>query len=169
MTPRKTRSPAGAADAGPAAATLSEGSLPDHLPRWLETVSRRMSADLGRQVTSAGEFLDVRGSERRILQMIPGGPIRITDLAALAGMTKQALGEFVDRLEDADLVRSGRDPADGRVRLVSRTERGDAVVSATGQAIAEVEHQWRQELGPAAYDAMLSALRRLGRGTFPAS
>jgi DNA-binding MarR family transcriptional regulator len=126
-----------------------------------------MSADLGKQVTNSGEFLDVRGSERRILQMVPAGWTRITDLAVVAGITKQALGEFVDRLEAAGLVRSRKDPSDGRVRLVSRTDRGDAVASATGQAIAAVENQWREEIGPAAYEAMMSGLRQLGYGTFP--
>src|SRR5215468_10124502 len=66
-------------------------SLPDHLPRWLDAVSRRLSADLGARLR--GQVPELRGSHRRILQMIPPDGIRITDLAALAGMTKQALGE----------------------------------------------------------------------------
>lgn len=142
--------------------------LPDHLPRWLEAVSRRLSADLYAQVTSSGLFLDLRGSDRRILQMIPPRAIRITDLAALAGMTKQALGEFMDRLERARFVSSSKDPSDGRVRLVSRTARGDAAVAATAQAIDAVECQWRAELGPGAYEAMLDAMRRLGATAFNA-
>ena len=101
--------------------------------------------------------------------MIPAsGAIRITDLAALAGMTKQALGEFADRLERAGFVRSTRAPSDGRVRLVSRTDRGDEVVRATGQAIEAVEQQWRAEIGATAYDAMMSAMRQLGRDSFAA-
>ncbi|HEX5188089.1 MAG TPA: MarR family winged helix-turn-helix transcriptional regulator [Streptosporangiaceae bacterium] len=139
--------------------------LPDHLPRWLEAVSRRLAADLFAQIRTSGRFTDVRGGDRRILQMVPQGTIRITDLAALAGMTKQALGEFVGRLEKAGLVRSRKDPADGRVRLVSRTPQGDAVAAATADAIAAVETQWRAELGPEAYDAMLTAMRRLAAPT----
>lgn len=163
MTTRKSgSSSAVAASEGP-----PEGQLPDHLPRWLEAINRRMSADLGAQVRGLGRFLDVRASERRILQMIPAsGAIRITDLAAVAGMTKQALGEFVDRLERADFVRSTKAPSDGRVRLVSRTERGDEVVRATAQAIGALEKQWRDEIGATAYDAMMSAMRQLGRDSF---
>jgi len=157
MTPRKV------AAASPATA-LSSGDLPDHLPRWLKAVNRRMSADLGQQVMKAGKFAEVSGGERRILQMIPPGQIRITDLAAKAGMTKQALGEFVDRLEDAGFIRSSKDPSDGRVRLISRTGRGDAVAAATSRAIAAVEDKWREEIGSAAYDAMMSSLRQLGGG-----
>jgi DNA-binding MarR family transcriptional regulator len=163
MTPRKTR------PAATSPATVKSGSeLPDHLPRWLEAVNRRMSADLGEQIAKAEQFPQVRGSDRRILQMIPAGQIRITDLATVAGMTKQALGEFVDRLEDAGFVQSSKDPSDGRVRLISRTDRGGAVAIATDRAIAAVENQWREEIGPAAYDAMMSALRQLGRASIPA-
>ncbi|HKR69392.1 MAG TPA: MarR family winged helix-turn-helix transcriptional regulator [Streptosporangiaceae bacterium] len=144
---------------------LSESDLPDHLLRWLEAVKRRMSADLGNEIAKTGQFLHVRGGERRILLMIPaGGQIRITDLAAVAGMTKQALGEFVDRLEDAGFVQSSKDASDGRVRLISRTDRGDVVALATDRAIAAVESHWRGEIGDGAYDAMMSALRKLGHG-----
>jgi DNA-binding MarR family transcriptional regulator len=162
MTTRKTRSAP-----TPPATALAAGDLPDHLLRWLETVSRRMTSDLGKQVRKAGHFPEVRGSERRILQMITTGQIRITELAAVAGMTKQSLGEFVDRLEEAGLVRSSKDPSDGRVRLISRTDRGDAVARATEEAIAAVENRWRQEIGSASYDAMMSALRRLGHASAP--
>jgi DNA-binding MarR family transcriptional regulator len=158
MTPRKTR-PEATSSAAP------EGDLPDHLPRWLEAVTRRMATELGTQARQDGVFLEVRGSDRRILQMITVGQIRITDLAAVAGMTKQSLGEFVDRLEHAGLVRSSKDPSDGRVRLISRTDRGDAVARATDQLIRTVESRWRREIGSAAYDAMMSALRHLGQTT----
>jgi DNA-binding MarR family transcriptional regulator len=80
-------------------------------------------------------------------------------------MTKQSLGEFVDRLEHAGLVRSSKDPSDGRFRLISRTDRGDAVARATDQLIRIVESRWRREIGSAAYDAMMSALRHLGQTT----
>jgi DNA-binding MarR family transcriptional regulator len=136
-------------------------SLPDHLPRWLEAVSRRLSADLGTRLH--GQFPELRGSHRRILQMIPPGGIRITDLAALAGMTKQSLGEFIDGLERSGFVVSRRHEADARVRIVSRTQSGDAATAETQAAIASVEQQWRAELGADRYDAMFAALRDLGR------
>lgn len=135
--------------------------LPDHLPRWLEAVSRRLSAELGAQLR--GRSGELRGSHRRILQMIPPEGIRITDLAALAGMTKQSLGEFVDGLERTGFVVSRRHEADGRVRIVSRTQSGDAAAEEAQAAIAAVEEQWRTELGPDRYEAMFAALRYLGR------
>jgi DNA-binding MarR family transcriptional regulator len=135
--------------------------------RWLEAATKRLYADLRAQ----GALLSpqLRGSHRRILQMIPSQGVRITDLARIAGMTKQALGEFVDGLEESGFVRSGRDPADGRVRLVTRTDRGDAAAEAAGQAIEAIERQWRKEVGAEAFDTMKQALRQLGRDSFRAN
>ncbi len=138
--------------------------LPDHLARWLEAVSRRLHSELGAQGLLA--FPELRGSHRRILQMIPPPGIRITDLARLAGMTKQALGEFVDFLEAAGFVRSGKDRSDGRVRLVTRTARGDAAAAAAQRAMDAVERAFRREAGADAYDAMKQVLRQLGRDSF---
>jgi DNA-binding MarR family transcriptional regulator len=139
----------------------SEDWAPDHMARWLEAVTKRLHADLGAQ----GGFAqpELRGSHRRLLQMIPPGGIRITDLACRADMTKQALGEFMDWLEQAGFVASGRDPADGRVRLITRTEQGDAAAIEAQRAIDAVERGWRTEMGAARYDAMKQVLRQLGR------
>jgi DNA-binding MarR family transcriptional regulator len=142
----------------------AEYALPDHLARWLEAASKRLYADLRAQGTLV--YPELRGSHRRILQMIPPQGVRITDLARIAGMTKQALGEFVNWLEQSGFVRSGRDPADGRVRLVTRTDRGDAAAEAASLAIAAVERQWRKELGAETFDTMKQALRQLGRDSF---
>ena len=138
-----------------------EDWAPDHMARWLEAVTKRLYADLGAQGGFA--FPELRGSHRRLLQMIPPEGIRITDLARRADMTKQALGEFMDWLERAGFVASGQDPADGRVRLITRTEQGDAAAIEAQRAIDAVERGWRREIGAARYDAMKQVLRQLGR------
>ena len=135
--------------------------LPDHLFRWLEAATRRMAAEL-----SGGNFrrfAGLGGGRRRILQMIPPGGIRITDLAQVAGLTKQAAGEFADLLEAGGYAVSRRDDRDRRVRLVSRTPAGDEAAAESSRAIAAVEERWRAEIGPARYDAMKDVLRELGR------
>lgn len=142
----------------------ADDDLPDHLPRWLEAVNRRLRDALG--ASGMNDFPELRGSHRRILQMIPAGGIRITDLARLAGMTKQSLGEFIDWLENRGFVASGKDPADGRVRLVSRMARGDAAAETAARAIAAIERDWRKEIGAHEYDTMKQALRDLGRDSF---
>jgi DNA-binding MarR family transcriptional regulator len=138
-----------------------EDWAPDHMARWLEAMTKRLHADLGAQGGLAHP--ELRGSHRRLLQMIPPEGIRITDLARRANMTKQALGEFMDWLEQAGFVASGQDPADGRVRLITRTEQGDAAAIEAQRAINAVERGWRTEIGAARYDAMKQVLRQLGR------
>jgi DNA-binding MarR family transcriptional regulator len=150
------------AQTSPQTPSGSDDPLPDHLPRWLEAVSRRLTADLGNQVIRL-PFRELRGNQRRILSMIPPDGARITDLARLAGMTKQSLGEFIDGLEHSGFVVSRRSEADGRVRVVSRTQAGDDAVALSRKAIDVVEKQWRAEIGAARYDAMMAALRDLGR------
>ena len=141
--------------------TGREDPLPDHVARWLEAVTKRLQADLGAR--GMPSFPELRGSHRRILQMVPPEGIRITDLATIAGMTKQALGEFVDRLEQSGFVASRRGEHDGRVRLISRTARGDSAAKETDRLMADVERRWREELGGARFDIMKQALRDLGR------
>ena len=63
-------------------------------------------------------------------------------------------------------MRSGRDLADGRVRLVTRTDRGDAAADAARRAIAAVGRDWRAEVGAEAFETMKQALRQLGRDSF---
>jgi DNA-binding MarR family transcriptional regulator len=142
---------------------LDEDVLPDHIFRWLEAVSRRMAAELSGLDFS--RFAGLRGGQRRVLQMIPPGGIRITDLALIAGMTKQAIGEFADRLEAGGFAVSRRDERDGRARLVSRTPVGDEASAESSRAIAAVEQRWREEVGPARYDAMKEVLRELGHNS----
>ena len=101
-------------------------------------------------------------AEKFGLCLIPAEGIRITDLAGMAGMTKQALGEFADWLEGSGFVCSQRDDDDRRVRRLFRTGLGDQAVDATQRAIAAIEARWRQEIGAGAYDTMKQALRQLG-------
>jgi DNA-binding MarR family transcriptional regulator len=141
-----------------------DDGLPDHIARWLEAVSRRLHGELSTR--GLRDFPGLRGSHRRILQMIPPQGIRITDLALLAGMTKQALGEFVDGLEESGFVSSRRDQADGRVRLVTRTAQGDQAAATAQRALEDVERAWRKEIGAEHYDTMKQALRAIGRDSF---
>jgi DNA-binding MarR family transcriptional regulator len=72
---------------------------------------------------------------------------RLTDLAARAGMTKQAMGDLVDQCEAWDLVRRERDPHDTRARLVKFTPTGLAWLEAFRDAVKQAEAEFRAEVG----------------------
>jgi DNA-binding MarR family transcriptional regulator len=75
------------------------------------------------------------------------GGSRLTDLAASAGMSKQAMGDLVDQCEAWGLVRREADPHDRRARRVVFTESGLAWLEAFRGAVAQAEDEFRQAVG----------------------
>ena len=64
---------------------------------------------------------------------------RLTELAARAGMTKQAMGTLVDQCEAWGMVSREHDPADGRARQVRFTDTGLAWLGAYRDAVTQAE------------------------------
>lgn len=141
-----------------------ENFPPDHILVLLEGLRRRTVADLGGQLDASGA--KIRGSRVRLLQMIPREGVSITELAAIAGMTKQALGEFVDAMQVEGLVQSERLPSDRRVRQVRRTPKGDEASDIVDAMLADIESAWRQKVGPRRYETMRKVMQEIGIDIF---
>jgi DNA-binding MarR family transcriptional regulator len=73
---------------------------------------------------------------------------RLTELAAKAGMSKQAMGDLVDQCEAWGLVVREPDPRDARARLVRFTPTGLAWLEAFRRAVMQAEAEFRTEVGP---------------------
>jgi DNA-binding MarR family transcriptional regulator len=131
-----------------------------HIAALMDFAMRRLVAELK---ASTAHETDLRSSHYRLLSMIPDEGARITDLAEIAAMTKQALGQFVDYLQSRGYVESVRSEQDRRVRLVRRTARGTAARDVALQAIARVEAMWRAELGDERFEALCDALSEVGQ------
>ncbi|WP_310626410.1 MarR family winged helix-turn-helix transcriptional regulator [Limnohabitans sp.] len=72
---------------------------------------------------------------------------RLIDLAASAGMTKQAMGDLVTQCEAWGLVQRTPDPQDARARRIVFTPTGLAWLRAFEQAVAQTEEEFKQEVG----------------------
>jgi DNA-binding MarR family transcriptional regulator len=72
---------------------------------------------------------------------------RLTDLAELAGMSKQAMGKLVDQCEAWGLVTRVADARDARAKLVHFTPDGLAWLNAFQQAVTQAEAELRQAVG----------------------
>jgi DNA-binding MarR family transcriptional regulator len=72
---------------------------------------------------------------------------RLTELAAKAGMSKQAMGDLVDQCEAWGLVVREPDPRDARARLVRFTPTGLAWLAAFERAVTQAEAEFRSEVG----------------------
>lgn len=73
---------------------------------------------------------------------------RLTELAGLAGMSKQAMGKLVDQCDAWGLVTRTPDLRDARARLVCFTPDGLAWLQAFQQAVGQAEDELRQAVGP---------------------
>ncbi|GAA1129406.1 hypothetical protein GCM10009630_29140 [Kribbella jejuensis] len=133
---------------------------------WSEHVAGLLAAALKRVreeilATSEEHFPGLRVSHYRLLELIPPGGARITDLAEVAVMTKQGLGQHVDYLQRLGYVESDRLREDRRVRLVRRTPTGDEAAAFSRAAIERIEGRWIAQLGPERYAELRETLREL--------
>ena len=72
---------------------------------------------------------------------------RLVDLAAAAGMSKQAMGDLVNQCEAWGLVTRNMDGRDKRARLVLFTPAGLLWLRAFEQAVAQTQQEFEQEVG----------------------
>ncbi|WP_342131149.1 helix-turn-helix domain-containing protein [Hydrogenophaga sp. OTU3427] len=72
---------------------------------------------------------------------------RLTELAASAGMSKQAMGDLVDQCVAWDLVRREPDPLDARARRIVFTPTGLLWLEAFRLAVARAETEFRALVG----------------------
>ena len=73
---------------------------------------------------------------------------RLTELAELAGITKQAMGKLVDQCAAWGLVERQADPRDARAVQIMFTTTGLQWLSAYRQAVEQAEAEFRQAVGP---------------------
>lgn len=107
--------------------------------RWIE--HRHMAA-----FAEAG-YDDVRVAHNAVFTRIPAGGIRLTDLAAQAGVSKQAMAEMVDELVAKGYLRRVPDPADGRAKLLVMASRGAASHEVTLRIFADIEAELAAVVG----------------------
>ncbi|MEU0464320.1 MarR family transcriptional regulator [Amycolatopsis sp. NPDC006131] len=89
------------------------------------------------------------------------GPRRITDLAAIEGVTQPAMTALVRVMEEAGLVERRGDAADKRVTLVCLTEAGASYVRTRRQAGVNAFERLIGELTGEEVEALVAALPAL--------
>jgi len=138
---------------------------PDHVlalaGSFLDSFRRDLAAEAARpeRRRAAAVARTLRSSQIRLLSLTPAEGMRVTDLAERVGMTKQALGEFADALEERGLLETVRDPADRRVRILRPTALGRRAVTQATAVIDAVEDQWRDRLGEQRWADLRELLR----------
>jgi DNA-binding MarR family transcriptional regulator len=117
-----------------------------------QSVHDRVVADLG--------TLDLRVGHARLLAELGEG-VRPSDLADRLGVTKGAIGQLVDRLEQRGYVTRDPDPKDRRSYLVRPTARARAGYLVSRTNLIAIEDEWRRLLGAGLMDELETALEKL--------
>lgn len=111
-------------------------------------------------------YPDVRPAHcTNVFRLIDPDGTRPTVLAERAGVSPQAMGEFIDYLQQRGYLVRKPDPSDGRARLVQLTPKGDAAAAAARQAFADIDAQWTALLPPADEAALRRGLRTVAATT----
>ncbi|KHL10657.1 DNA-binding MarR family transcriptional regulator [Mumia flava] len=85
------------------------------------------------------------------------GPIRLTQLAAIEGVSQPAMTQLVTRLERTGLVARSSDPGDRRAVLVALTSDGEAELASRRATRTERLAEMLAHLSPADQQALADA------------
>ncbi|MDQ3630816.1 MAG: MarR family transcriptional regulator [Actinomycetota bacterium] len=106
-------------------------------------------------------FTDVTQAQWSVFRF--GGPDgrRPTEIAALAGISKQAVNDGLRHLEALGYLNRAPHPDDGRARVVRLTDRGRELQNAIRAAGSQVEREWQEEIGEPEWSLFCEVLDRL--------
>jgi DNA-binding MarR family transcriptional regulator len=111
---------------------------------------------------SAAGYPDVRPSHGCVFGTIsPHDGARLTDLAELSGLTKQAVGEAVSDLERLGYVERAPDPQDGRAKIVKLTAKGQEAQRIGYEFLDGLEREWAERFGEERLASMREMLEEL--------
>ena len=128
-----------------------------HLGRLLGHAMRRFDnrvlvlmakhIDVPLALANLAERDKVSAAHIHITRHLPLNGARLVELAAMAGMSKQAMGDLVTQCEAWDLVQRVPDSLDARAKRIVFTQTGLDWLRAFEQAVAQAEDEFRQEVG----------------------
>jgi DNA-binding MarR family transcriptional regulator len=130
------------------------------LPALLENAKEAGFEELHRRLAERG-FDDIRHAHGCVFRWVMPDGMRLTELAELAGHSKQAIGEFVCDLEARGYVERVPDPLDGRAKIIRLTERGTEAKAAAREIFGEIEEEWAERIGAERAEALREALEAL--------
>lgn len=125
----------------------------------LRTAYNALSARIFASVVSGTDFDDLRPSHGNAMEQLElDDGLRLTNLAARAGITAQSMGELVDDLEAKGYVERRPDPDDRRAKRIYLTDRGRKNARVAKRVTADVENYLAELLGQQRYHVLRRTL-----------
>ncbi|MFJ6853434.1 MarR family winged helix-turn-helix transcriptional regulator [Streptomyces sp. NPDC091271] len=104
---------------------------------------------------------DVRPAYGFALQAVGREGASASEIGRRLGVSKQAAGKTVDKLEGLGYVERVDDPGDGRRKLVRLTARGVDMLVRSAEGFDRLRAEWVEELGAERVGALEADLRRM--------
>ncbi|UJF34044.1 MarR family winged helix-turn-helix transcriptional regulator [Paenibacillus hexagrammi] len=92
-------------------------------------------------------FDDIRPAHGFLFQRINPDGATGMEIAEHLGITKQAVSQMIDYLEQHEYVARRQHPKDGRGKIIVLTERGWQLIHAREAFYKEIEQQWAAIIG----------------------
>ena len=121
-----------------------------------QAIQRRIIKEL-----NAAGFDGLSMPHMAVLQFPGPDGTRPGTLAERAGMSKQAMNRLLGSLEDLGYLARNDAPGQGRARVVRFTRRGHAAYAKIHHILRDIEHEWREELGPRDFAQLKALLSRV--------
>jgi DNA-binding MarR family transcriptional regulator len=140
--------------------SLDEKTLPDHIGWRLWQASRAWQAEFAAAMRGAGHgwFSEARAG---LLGHIPRRGLRQSLLIERMGISKQAVQQLVDGLEEEGILQRLPDADDRRGRFVAFTDRGLTALSDGDRIKLDIEADYRNRLGASRFEVLMEALGAL--------
>jgi DNA-binding MarR family transcriptional regulator len=132
----------------------------------LDLVLEALLAEFRGELESAG-YADLRPTHGCVFRFVREDGMRLTELATLAGITKQSAGEIVDELARLGYVERIPDPEDRRAKLISLTAKGEEAQRVGYGLFGEIEARWAERYGPERVAAMRELLQEIAASEAP--
>ncbi|MEE1749304.1 MULTISPECIES: MarR family transcriptional regulator [unclassified Streptomyces] len=130
------------------------------LPLLLFAGFRSLIDELHRDLAEQGHA-DVRPAYGYALQAVGRDGATASEIGRRLGVSKQAAGKTVEKLEGLGYVERVDDPRDGRRKLVRLTARGVDVLVRSAEGFDRLRARWAEALGADRVRAMEDDLRAM--------
>lgn len=137
-------------------------SGPDHIGIRLWSAYEAWKAEFVAAMNAAGHAW-FTPSRATLLGFVPRKGIRQLDLIARMGISKQAVQQLVDGLEQEGILERIPDPDDKRGRIVRHTEEGRAAMADADRIKAEIEAGYEERMGTERFRLLFETLGEVQR------
>jgi DNA-binding MarR family transcriptional regulator len=138
------------------------------LPALMDLAVEAMYVDFRNLLEESG-ITDVRPTHGCVFRFVHGDGMRLTELASLAGLTKQSVGEIVDDLSGLGYLERFPDPTDKRAKLIRLTKKGLEAQAIGFSLFEQLESDWADAFGTDRIKALRTLLEEVALAKAPAA